>query len=287
MIFILINSLYSIGSEIMNNIIRWHELMKLRIEGFEDNLPKFLEDKLRLHKFCAEHEINTSNIITQFSNPETINFNEIVEDSFVVKPSYDSSTRGVMLLNRTEIRNEFFDVLHNKLFTLNEIKEYQRKFFIENIHEENKIIVEEKIKDIDSSYIIPRDFKFYSFNGRVALILMIDRNRKPAISCWYDEDFQPIYSGIVECVAPYTRTLTYYNKPSNYKDLMDFASEVSKLIRVPFASIDVYSTKSGPLLGEITLTPGGIYYGEHYILSKAQERLMGRMWLEAKEELKL
>ena len=79
----------------------------------------------------------------------------------------------------------------------------------------------------------------------------------------------------------------YYNKPSNYKDLMDFASEVSKLIRVPFASIDVYSTESGPLLGEITLTPGGIYYGEHYILSKAQERLMGRMWLEAKEELKL
>lgn len=271
----------------MNNITRWHELMKLRIDGFEDNLPKFLEDKLRLHKFCLENEINTSKIITQFSTPETIDFDKIEESSFVVKPSFDSSTRGVMVLNRTEALNEYFDVLHNKLFTLNEVKEYQRKFFIENTHEGNKIIVEEKIKDIDSSYTIPRDFKFYSFNGKIALILMIDRNRKPAISCWYDEDFQPIYTGIVECIAPYTRTLTYYDKPNNYKELMAFASKVSKLICVPFASIDIYSTESGPLLGEITLTPGGIYYGVHYKLSKAQEKLMAKMWLEAKEELKL
>lgn len=271
----------------MSSIIRWHELMKLRIDGFEENLPKFLEDKVRLREFCAEHKINTSDIITQFSNPESIDLNIIKENSFVIKPSLDSSTRGVMVLNRTETEDKFFDVLHNRLFTLNEIKEYQRKFFIENTHKENKIIVEKKIEDIDSSYIIPRDFKFYSFNGKIALILIIDRNRKPAISCWYDEDFQPIYNGIVECMAPYTRTLTYYTRPNNFKNLMDFASKVSKLIRVPFASIDVYSTEAGPLLGEITLTPGGIYYGEHYILSKAQEKLMGRMWLEAKEELKL
>lgn len=271
----------------MNRFSTWHELMKLRIDGFEDNLPKFLENKLRLHEFCLEHKINTSKITTQFSVPEAINFNKIEENSFVVKPSCDSSTRGVMVLNRTEIENEFFDALHNKLFTLDEVKEYQHKFFTENTHKENKIIVEEKIKDIDPSYSIPRDFKFYSFNGRIALILMIDRNRKPAISCWYDEDFQPIYAGVVECIAPYARTLTYFDKPNNYKDLIDFASKVSKLLRVPFASIDIYSTESGPILGEITLTPGGIYYGVHYMLSKAQEKLMGRMWLEAKEELKL
>ena len=119
----------------------------------------------------------------------------------------------------------------------------------------------------------------------MSLILVIDRNYKPAISLWYDKNFQPITDGRVGCVSPYARTLTYYTPPIGFEVLIDFATNISKLIDTPFASIDIYKSTQGPMLGEITLTPGGIYYGKHYLLSDEQEIIMGKMWLTAQKKL--
>lgn len=261
----------------------WHEFLASRIEGLEPSTPKFLEDKILLYHFCIDNLIPTPKIYHIFNCPNDIAFKNIVEDDFVLKPSFDSSSRGVMVLNK---ENEvFFDSLSNNYFNENEVVGYQNKYFNENNNQGNKIIIQEKVIDFEPSYKIPRDFKFYTFNGKLALVLVIDRNYKPAISLWYDENFQPITDDRVICVAPYARTLTYYTPPEGFDILIDFALHVSKLISTPFASIDIYHSKKGPLLGEITLTPGGIYYGQHYILSDTQEAIMGEMWSNAQKEI--
>lgn len=261
----------------------WHEFLASRIEGLELGIPKFLEDKISLYYFCINNSIPTPKIQHIFDCPNEIIFKSIIEDEFVLKPSFDSSSRGVMVLNR--VNNEFYNSLNDSFFNVDEIIAYQDKYFNENSNPSNKIIIQEKVIDFEINYKIPRDFKFYAFNGKLALILVIDRNYKPAISLWYDENFQPITDNRVVCVAPYARTLTYYTPPENFDMLIDFALHISKLISTPFASIDIYHSKQGPLLGEITLAPGGIYYGQHYVLSDTQEAIMGEMWSNAKKEI--
>lgn len=261
----------------------WHQLLTTRIIGLESNVPKYIEDKKLLYQFCIDHHISTPEIYHTFDYPNQIDFKKIIQENFVLKPSLDSSGRGVMILNKEN--DGFFDILSNSYFEENEIIDYQNKYFSENANEDNKIIIQEKVTDFDIRYKIPRDFKFYVFNGELSLILVIDRNYKPAISLWYDKNFQPITDGRVRCVSPYVRTLTYYTPPIGFEVLIDFATNISKLINTPFASIDIYKSTQGPMLGEITLTPGGIYYGKHYLLSDEQEIIMGKMWLIAQKQL--
>ena len=59
---------------------------------------------------------------------------------------------------------------------------------------------------------------------------------------------------------------------------MNLAQQVSELIDTPFASIDMYNSKGGPVMGEVTLAPGGLYHGKHYTLSEDYQSLMGELW---------
>ena len=264
----------------------WHEFMKNRIEGGEKNIPWFLLDKIKLNDFAIKNNISVPKIYNLFNNPDKITLSHIdIGSDVVLKPTKESSTRGVMVLHKKS--DGFYDSLSRKLYSLEEIIQYQKNYFDKNMSKENKIILEEKVYDIEEEYIIPRDFKFYMFDGEIALILVIDRNRKPGISLWYDSKFNPITDDRVKCNAPFSRTLSYYTKPLNSEKMIEFATNISKLIKTPFASIDIYNSSRGPLLGEVTLTPGGIYHGKHYTLSDAQERLMGYMWFHAELRNKL
>ena len=40
----------------------------------------------------------------------------------------------------------------------------------------------------------------------------------------------------------------------------------------------MYWSGDHAVVGELTLTPGGLYYGEHYVLSEAQDLRMGQLW---------
>lgn len=263
----------------------WHSYMEDRIKGIEKNIPWFLLDKIKLNEFAIKNSISVPAIYGLFDYPDAIDFTLVANNnSFVIKPTIDSSTRGVMVLKREG--DKFYDSLSKNFYSKGEIIDYQKKFFDQNKNKNNKILLEEKVFDYEKEYIIPRDFKFYTFNGKISLILSIDRNRKPGISLWYNEKFSPIKDDRVKCNAPFSRTLSYYTSPPNAQEMIKFVEKISKLINTPFASIDIYNSNRGPLLGEVTLTPGGIYYGKHYILSDTQEQLMGMMWANAEQELK-
>jgi len=255
----------------------WQEFMQERVGGVEKNLPWFLHDKIKFNQFCIDNDIPVPKIIRLFDKPDDINLDLINHSEFILKPSLESSTKGVMVLKKLQ-GGYFYDSLNRKSFNLQDIIDLQNIYFEKNVNATNKIIIEEKIYDIDEAFIIPRDFKFYAFKGNVALILEINRNLKPSISSWYDANFNPIGNEAVKCNAPFTRSLSYYKAPENAENLLKLAQRVSELIDTPFASIDMYNSKSGPIMGEVTLAPGGLYHGKHYTLSNDYQNLMGDLW---------
>ena len=261
----------------------WQEFMKCRVEGREKGMPWFLHDKLKCYEYLDRHGVQTITPLRVFSGPNEIELDGLPKN-FVLKPSLQSSTKGVMVL-KDQGEGFYWDELRSRQLNLAEIREEQRRYFEETKAAGKKIIVEPKIVDVDADkYSIPRDFKAYAFRGEVALILEIDRNTRPSSVCWFDGDFHPITDGRVSCNESFVHEVSKA-APDQYHEILELARHCSKMLPTPFASIDMYLTEDGPCVGEITLAPGGLYHGKHYALSQSQQRLMGDMWRTAVRDL--
>ncbi|MFA4929817.1 MAG: ATP-grasp fold amidoligase family protein [Patulibacter sp.] len=254
----------------------WQQYMIERVEGREGAMPWFLHDKLRCYDFLSSIDIPTVEVLRRFATPAEIELDGLPKE-FVLKPTLQSSTKGVMVLRAEE--DGWYESLRRRTMTTEQIIEEQAKLFEDSPLPGNKIIVEEKIADA-GQFAIPRDFKAYAFRGLVSLVLQIDRNTKPSTVAWFDGAFEPVNDGRVWTNPAYVAEAPAA-PPEGAWSLLRIASAVSAAIPTPFASIDMYLTPRGPVVGEITLAPGGLYHGQHYRLSRDQQRLMGWMWEQA------
>lgn len=258
----------------------WQNYMDRRVKGHEAKMPWFLHDKLKCYRFCEENSIPTATVLREFESPAEMDLSGLNHE-FVLKPTLQSSTKGVMILKPE--RDQFYDSMKNRYMTFEAIRSEQAGYFNETRAAGKKIIVERKIEDADG-YEIPRDYKAYAFYGRVALVLEINRNTKPSTVSWYDGNFQPVTDGRVTSNPAFVNEVPGVPPPSALM-LLALARSASALIPTPFASIDMYNTTAGPIVGEVTLAPGGLYHGKHYLLSDSQQKLMGEYWEEALTKL--
>lgn len=254
--------------------------MVLRLSSREKNIPWFLHDKLKCYSFCRENDLATAVVLREFNTPDEMTLAGLPDD-FVIKPSGAHSSRGVMVLTRTA--EGFHDHLRNRPVTTEEVLTLQAKHYEETKFSFNKIIVEEKIVDKEG-FAVPRDYKAYAFHGNIALILEINRNTKPPTVGWFDGEFQPVTDGRVTS-NPKLVTERPATRPADWDSVLAFARKVSLTLPTPFASIDMYSTPKGPIVGEVTLAPGGLYFGNQFTLSTNLQATMGQMWSVAAEEL--
>lgn len=255
----------------------WHERLSRRIWGLEEGVPWSFESKLFLDEFC---------ISNKYPKPKTHSIVALAKElasvdnyqSIAVKPVNLSSSIGVMVLNRNS-DGSYHDEMSGRNFSIDELIEHQ-----ETISKKWKIeafALEQRLYDI-GKYSIPRDFKFYAFNGQIALIQCIDRNESPSRVTWYDGEFENIVDDSIICNPKYVKRAGYA-KPSLWKQLTQLAQEVSSNIGTPFARIDLFATPHGPMLGEVTLTPGGPYFRQHYSFSNELDKKLGELWSSAEK----
>ncbi|WP_082157275.1 ATP-grasp fold amidoligase family protein [Kocuria sp. SM24M-10] len=258
--------------------MKFIEHLKNRGEGREHPQPPWhLHDKLKCYDFCDVVGIPTVKVLRNFRHPSDIVL-EGLPDEFVLKPTYHSSSIGVMVLSRTD--NGFYDAMTRKELTLHDIIEKQLKIHDEHPKKDGKpTIVEEKIVDSGGG-LIPQDYKAYCFQGDVAFILQLDRNDGRTRVAWYDGNFVPITDDRIYTNEKYL-TLKEPCRPVEWSRLLALAKRASTAVPTPFASIDMYATTRGPVLGEITLVPGGFYFGKYFVPSEAQDTVAGKMWEEA------
>ena len=253
------------------------------------NLPLFFNDKVQTHYYCMKNDIPTT--LKYFILNSLDDIEESIKSlnkDFVIKPSHLSSTVGVMVLSRVENDNRFFEHLHQAVVDLNYIIKYQEKKFKEIDLAEKFIIIEERV---DDKYVkgVPLDFKVYTFYDQIGLICIIDRNHEKLYVDWYDSSFNPVDDSLIRNVEPYA-----YKKPDpiNIKEkhklaIINFAIKYSKIIGLPFLSMDLYLKSDGEvLLGEVTLSPGGLHYQKIFKISEELNEKLGSFWIDSLRKTK-
>ncbi|ASN39660.1 hypothetical protein CGQ24_11945 [Arthrobacter sp. 7749] len=262
-----------IGAVVQNDErqMGWHERLAKRIWGHEEEVPWEFEDKNYLDNFCRLKGYSKPKLLATISNLDELS-EHLNQTKLVIKPSNLSSSIGVMILEKQgEI---YYDYNSREKYTVEEIIEKQRKIAAK--WEVASYVIEERVYDT-GKYSIPRDFKFYTFSGRIALIQCIDRNESPVKVSWFDGEFEPVDSGLI-ANNPKFSTMTSFAKPTGWKELTKMAEGVSAEIGTPFARIDLFTTPRGAMLGEVTLTPGGPYFREHFTFAPELDRELGNLW---------
>jgi hypothetical protein len=252
-----------------------------RHNGREPNTPWM--SKTKMSEFAAKLGLRVPKTLAAYDNAEELSFDGL-PDRFVIKPTEWWSMRGVMVLVRDGDR--FYDRLHKLSLTAEEIRREQRKHQLEWKLNNNlcRTIVEEMIVDEGGPDLIPFDYKCYTFDGDVRFIDQDDRNGTlPRVAFYYD-DFCPM--PISRFLEPKFERIELgpHRVPKCWEAILDAASKLSIALETPFVRVDMYASDQGPVVGELTPTPGPPLHGM-WTFQRWYDEELGRAWSRAAARL--
>lgn len=229
-------------------------------------LPEYvLEDKRVAYEFIDKLHIRRPKTDDQNYTGEAVP----KEGRTVIKPVDGAGSRGVYLIYE---KNDIIDVRRSKkLSSIAELEESMTKDLTIGWVEKDEWMVEELILEDYEKKIPARDIKFYSFYGKVGLILEI--TRFPEVKqCWWTPTGERIRTG------KYEEHL--FKGDGVTKEELQFAEELSAKIPAPFIRIDFLRSEGKLVFGEFTAKPGS--YEE---FDDKLDTLLGDYYLDAETRL--
>jgi hypothetical protein len=223
----------------------------LRIAKDRSNLLRTCADKVAMRSYIEKKAgiecLPKALIITD--DPDSINWNDL-PSRFVLKGSHGSGFVKIV----TD-----FDASDSSLIQklLNDCRDwleidygiYSREWAYIGLP--RKILIEEFVEsDCIGEDDVPWDFKCFVFNGKCEII-QIDTGR-------FTGHRRNLYSPdwrLLECTYAYPQSDSPLKRPENLTEIIKCAELAGK--GIDFVRVDIYSTVSGPLVGELTMTPGG------------------------------
>jgi TupA-like ATPgrasp len=162
----------------------------------------------------------------------------------VIKPTASAASNGVFLLNGSKT---FLDLKSHEIFgDKDELRRRIKKCLKTGHVAPDSWQVEELILGKDGRWP-PLDVKFYSFYGRVALAVEIQRFPTLRYN-WYDASGRSVVTGKY-------KNLQFDGAGFTHAEL-ESAARVSLQIPLPFMRIDFLRSASGLVFGEFTPEPG-------------------------------
>lgn len=232
----------------------------------DTELPEYiLEDKLVAYEFIDQLKIRRPK-----TDPKQYSMIDVPkEPRTVIKPVNGAGSRGVYLIYD---ENDIIDVRRSqRLSSIVELEESMAKDLAIQWVEEDYWMVEELILEDYEKKLPARDLKFYSFYGKVGLILEI--TRYPEVrQCWWTEEGERIRTG------KYEEQL--FQGDGVTKEELQFVKRLSQKIPAPFIRIDFLRSDEGLVFGEFTAKPGN--YDE---FNQTIDQRLGDYYLEAEMKL--
>lgn len=136
---------------------------------------------------------------------------------------------------------------------------------------QRKIYVEELL--VHSNGIIASPYYFYTFNGKVEVVLISQRDKKSSRFIGFvDKDWNHLNVGIGEIDAN-TVINPFPVMPENFQEMIDVAEMLAD--QLDFARVDLYPVDNKIIFSEITNYPGG---GVVPWVPEELELHMGQLW---------
>lgn len=262
----------------------WTTRIKERLQHTEADVPWWVNDKVRLYKFCIDNDLPIPEMYQKWRRPDLMQLAEL-PDQFVLKPSVMHSSWGVMILSRIE-PDKYFEALTSRTLTEDEIRREQTKVFDKCKYKGSYyLFAEMRVSGPAAGKPIPFDYKVFVFHDTVALIQQIDRNDKPNRMAWFDGNFQTLeLEGRV--VSDWSKVkLGEHFIPDSAKAMLEIARRATVALKTPFMRVDMFTQNGNALIGEMTPAPGGPYYKDWYEFTDSFDFDLGRYWSEAEREI--
>lgn len=263
---------------------KWTDKIKARNAGEEKNAPWWVNDKLKLHKWAKENNLPMPEVYRTWDTPEELDLDNLPA-KFVLKPSVMFSSWGVMLLELMPNGN-YWESLKNRELSVEQIKKEQLQAYDRCKYKKAyRLMVEERIDSPEAGQDIPLDYKAFSYFGEVHLVQQINRNHKPIRINFFDGNFNglDLDSNIV---TDWTgRQIDPLVKPQEWERLLQIAREVTVKLATPFMRVDMYVGDNGPIIGELTPSPGDAFYGNNYRFAESLDLFLGEQWVDAERRI--
>lgn len=173
-------------------------------------------------------------------------------DEGVIKPVNAANSWGVVPFRRTgehTVRNLFDGRDYSYSGLLGLLHTPMQRFMFTNEWQ-----IEELLTPPDAVDRVPDDFKAYAFAGQVPLILQVRRGGAGNRYKFYDSTWTPVQTGKYESETDNSLPL-----PADPQALAILARAISRDLPAPFCRIDLFETRRGPVVGELTPEPGGYH----------------------------
>ena len=201
-----------------------------------------LSNKHNAREFAQLHGCKVPALYWKGRDLGNLNF-DALPPQYVIRPTIGHSCDKVFLMNQG------VNLMDRQAYSETALREIMGNALMQNPYQE--FLVEEFLRTEEGEYKIPKDYKFYMFNGDVARIEIIDRlGPSEGYTSYYTENWEQMDNigtkyGKAACQPP----------PLCLNDLIGHAKALSKSYEL-FVRIDFYATDQGAVFGEFTPTPG-------------------------------
>lgn len=234
-----------------------------------------INDKDAAHEWADGLGIPRPALIGRYPHIGLVRWAEL-PDEVALKPVKGSSGHGIFLLRRQG--QGWREVKGGHALTAEAVERRYRSL-VDRGSVSPSVVAEELVVDPARPGLPPVDWKFYTFFGRVGLVLAKapQLGGRERATGWraYDGDWTDLgaaYRG--------HRLDRSIRVPEHADELLDLARRISSAVPRAFLRVDLYDGRSGPVFGEITPQPGG-----HQYFRPRVDRMLGECWEEAEARL--
>lgn len=265
-------------------IMKWTERIGRRNAGKEKSVPWWVNDKFKLHKWAAENELPMPDLLRVWKTPSEMDLSGLPK-RFVLKPSVMFSAWGVLLLEVMP-DGKFWDSLRGRELTLEQVKSEQQEAYERCKYKGSyRLLVEERVESPFDEQQIPFDYKIHSFHGETPLVQQINRNTKPVRYAFFDGDFEPLNLELKIVSEWEKRPKDEPVRPECWKEMLEIAARVTEKLGTPFMRVDMFVSTHGPVIGELTPSPGDAFYKNNYTYTDEFDLELGQMWTQAESRI--
>lgn len=262
----------------------WTKRIADRNSGNENEIPWWVNDKYRLHTFCKENGFPMPDVYKFWKTPAELNLDE-APNKFVLKPTVMFSAWGVMLLEKRD-DGTFFDELKGRILTFEQIKAEQEAAYDRCKYKGSyRLMMEEKIESRNVGQPVPLDYKISVFYDAPGQVHQINRNPQVLEYAFFDGDFKPLELDRTIISDWSTKNKGIHDRPEDYDKMLRIASDLTKALRTPFMRVDMFAGPNGPVIGELTPSPGDAFYGNNFKYTEEYDLELGQAWLDAEKRI--